>query len=140
MVIAAVWEKEQNLLNQNVKCYQEKWNRGHVLENSQAKLVWKFEFNLRKTSTSGRPNLMLEEKQTKTIPIYDMVWPQENNVEKKRLEKITNYRQLAFEIRESRPGFSGTIKEILKGLKICLKKMICGKRIMAEMQKTNDGQ
>ena len=31
--------KKQNLLGQNVKWYQEKWKRGHVLENSQAKLV-----------------------------------------------------------------------------------------------------
>ena len=48
---------------------------------------------------------MLEEKQTKTIWTCDMVCPQENNIEKKRLEKRTNYRQLVFEIRERRPGF-----------------------------------
>ena len=46
MVMAVAWAKEQNLLDQNVKWYQEKWKRGHVLENSQAKLVWDFEFNL----------------------------------------------------------------------------------------------
>ena len=39
MVMAVAWTKEQNLLDQNVKWYQEKWKRGHVLENSQAKLV-----------------------------------------------------------------------------------------------------
>ena len=43
---------------------------------------------------------MLEEKQTKTIWTCDMVCPQENNIEKKRLEKRTNYRQLAFKIGE----------------------------------------
>ena len=37
--MAAPWAKEQNLLNQNVKWYQEKWKRVHVLENSQVKLV-----------------------------------------------------------------------------------------------------
>ena len=31
MVMAVAWEKEQNLLDQNVKWYQEKWKRGHVL-------------------------------------------------------------------------------------------------------------
>ena len=71
-----------------------------ALENSQAQLVWDFEFNLRKTTTSRRPDLMLEEKQTKTIWTCDMVCPQENNIEKKRLEKRTNYRQLAFKIGE----------------------------------------
>ena len=38
MVMAVVWAKEQNLLDQNVKLYQEKWNRGHVLEKSQASI------------------------------------------------------------------------------------------------------
>ena len=43
MVMAVAWAKEQNLLDQYVKLYQEKWKRGHILENSQAKLVWDFE-------------------------------------------------------------------------------------------------
>ena len=55
-----------------------------------------------------------------------MTCPQENNIEKKRLKKRTNYRQLAFKIRERRPGFKvkvvplvislfgGGITEILK--------------------------
>ena len=48
---------------------------------------------------------MIQEKQTKTIQICDMACPQENNIEKKRMEKRTNYRQLAFKIKERRPGF-----------------------------------
>ena len=40
MVMAVAWAKEQNLLHRNVKWYQEKWNRRHVLENSQANLVF----------------------------------------------------------------------------------------------------
>ena len=51
-------------------------------------------------TASRRPDWMLEKKQTKTIWICDMTLPQENDIEKKRLEKKTNYRQLAFEIRE----------------------------------------
>ena len=39
MVMAFAWAKEKNLLDQNVKWYQQKWKRGHVLEYSQAKLV-----------------------------------------------------------------------------------------------------
>ena len=62
----------------------------------------------------------------KILWICDMACPQKNNIEKKRLEKRTNYRQLAFEIRQSRPGFKvkvvllvisafgGGMKEILK--------------------------
>ena len=33
-----------------------------------------------------------------------MTCPQEDKIEEKRLEKRTNYRQLAFEIRERRSG------------------------------------
>ena len=83
MVIAVTQAKEQNLLDQNVKWYQEKWKRRHVLQKSQAKLVWDFQFILWKTTTSRRPDLMLEEKQTKTIWICDMTCPQENNIERR---------------------------------------------------------
>ena len=67
MVMAVAWAKGRNLLDQNVKWYQEKWKRGHVLENSQAKLLWDSEFILRKTTTSSGSYLMFEENQAKTI-------------------------------------------------------------------------
>ena len=148
MVLAVAWAKEQNLLDQNVKWYEEKWKRGHDLENSQAKLVWDFEFNLRKKTTSRRPDLILEEKQTKTIWICDMACPQENNIEKTRLEKRTSYSQLAFEIRERRPGFKvkvvplvinvfgSGLKEMLKNLENMFEKDDLCERIGAEMQQT----
>ena len=125
-----------------------KVERGHDLENSQAKLVWDFEFNLRKKTTSRRPDLILEEKQTKTIWICDMACPQENNIEKTRLEKRTNYSQLAFEIRERRPGFKvkvvplvinvfgNGLKEMLKNLENMFEKDDLCERIGAEMQQT----
>ena len=74
--------------------------------------------------------------------------PQKNNIEKKRLEKKTNYRQLAFEIRERRPGFKvrvvplvisafgGGIKEILKELENMFEKDDLCERVVAEIQKT----
>ena len=116
--------------------------------SSQAKLVWDIEFNLRKTTTSRRPDLMLEEKQTKNMWICDMASPQENNIEKKRLEKRTNSRQLAFKIRERRPGFKvkvaplviiafgGGLKEILKELENMFEKDDLCERTVAEMKKT----
>ena len=44
-VMAVVWAKEQNLFDQNLKWYQENWNREHVLKNPPTKLVWDFELN-----------------------------------------------------------------------------------------------
>ena len=77
-----------------------------------------------------------------------MACPQENNIENKRLEKITNYRQLAFEIRVRRPGFKvkvvplvvsvfgGGLKEMLKELENMFEKYDLCERIGAEIQKT----
>ena len=76
-----------------------------------------------------------------------MSCPQENNIEKKRLKKRTNYRQLAFEIRERRPGFKVKvvplvispfgrgITEILKELENMFEKDELCERIVVEMQK-----
>ena len=85
MVMTFALKKKKNLIDQNLKWYQKKWNRRQVLKNSEVKLVSDFEINLQKTTTSRRPYFMLEEKETKTKWICDMACPQENNVEKKRL-------------------------------------------------------
>ena len=55
-----------------------------VLENDKAKLIWDFEFKLRKTKTSRRPHLILEEKDEKKIWICEMACPQQRSLEKKR--------------------------------------------------------
>ena len=86
-----------------------------MLENDKAKLIWDFEFKLRKTTTSRRPDLILEEKDEKKIWICDMACPQQRNLEKKRDEKRTNYRQLAFEMRERRPEYFITIVPVVIG-------------------------
>ena len=74
-----------------------------VLQNDKAKLVWDFEFHLRKTTTARRPDLILELKIDKKIWICDMGCPQQNNIGEKRAEKATKYRQIALETRERRP-------------------------------------
>ena len=71
------------------------------MENEQRKLVWDFEFNLQKTTTARRPDLILEDKEKKKICICDMACPQQQNIATKRLEKLTKYRQFAFETRET---------------------------------------
>ena len=142
MAMAVAWAKEQNLLDPTVKWYWERGNKGHILENSQAKLVWEFEFNLRKT-TSRRLDLMLEEKQTKTIWICHMPCLQEHNIEIETGKK--NQFQEAFKIKKRRSGFKvkvvllvisvfgGGIKEILKKLKNMFEKDDFCEKIVAEM-------
>ena len=115
MILAVIWAKEKGLIDEQVVWYKERWERGKVLENENAKLIWDFEFHLRKTTTARRPDLTLEDKNQKKIWICDMTCPQQQNIEAKRIEKLTKYRQLAFEMRERRPGFEIVIVPIAIG-------------------------
>ena len=74
-----------------------------VLENERGKFVWDFEFHLRKTTTVRRPELTLEDRAKKKTWICNVACPQQRNIEAKRLEKLTKYRQLAYESRERHP-------------------------------------
>ena len=67
MILAVAWEKQQELMDQESIWRQQKWDRGTVLENNKAKLVWDFEFHLRKTTTARRPDLIFELKIDKKI-------------------------------------------------------------------------
>jgi hypothetical protein len=128
--------------------YKEWWERGTVIENNKGKLVWDFEFHLRKTTTARRPDLILEDKEKKKIWICDMACPQQRNIDTKRLEKLTKYRQLAFEERERRPGYEivvvpliigalgGGMRQITKDMAKVFENGELLKRIVGEMQKT----
>ena len=48
MVFAKEWAKISKLLDKNVKWYEHSWEKGKVLENEKAKLLWDFEFRTRK--------------------------------------------------------------------------------------------
>ena len=61
MILAVTWAKEYELIGADTIWYKERWERGMVLENDKAKLVWDFQFNLRKTETARRPDLILEQ-------------------------------------------------------------------------------
>ena len=148
MILAVAWAKQQELVGQEVIWYQQRWDRGRVLEDDKAKLVWDFEFHLRKTTTATRPDLILELKTGKKIYICGMACPQQNNIWAKRTEKLSKYRQLAFETRERRPGYKiyvvpvvvGTLGGGIKALNVDLKKIFNNNELLDEvvavMQKT----
>ena len=152
MVMAIAWAKEYGLVAREVVWYKENWTRGKVLENANSKLIWDFEFNLRKTTTSRRPDLILEDKEKSKIWICDMACPQQANIVAKRHEKLTKYRQLAFELRERRLGYDVEIVPVVIGaLGGGIKQVLCdvervfskhpekerlAKATVAEMQKT----
>ena len=147
LMLAIVWAKKFELVDRETIWYQQKWSRGTTLENAKAKLVWDFEFHLRKTTTERRPDLVLEDKEEKMIFICDMACPQTPNVQTKREEKLTKYRQLAYEMRERRPGFKvyvvpvviGALGGGIKALKADLKKLFNDNELdetVALMQRT----
>ena len=67
MILAMGWAKQQELMDQEAIWYQQKWDRGMVLENNKAKLVQGFEFHLRKITTARRSDLILDLKIDKKI-------------------------------------------------------------------------
>ena len=115
MIMAVSWAKEYEVIGNEVIWYKERWERGAVLENDRGKLVWDFEFNLRKTTTARRPDPILEDKEKKKIWICDMVCPQQQNTATKQLEKLTKYRQLAFKTRERSAGYSVMVVPLIIG-------------------------
>ena len=93
--------------------YKERWERRVVFENDKGKLVWDFEFNLRKTTTARRLDLISEDNEKKKIWICDMACPQQRNIETKRIEKLAKYWQLAFETRERRQDCVVTVVPLI---------------------------
>ena len=59
---------------------------------------------MRKESTARRPDVTIEYKERKVIHLVDMACPSEKNVLEKNKEN-NKYQQLAFEVRERRPGY-----------------------------------
>ena len=143
MIMAVAWAKEHELIRTHMVWNEERWKRNTLIENDKAKQLWDFELNLRKT-TSRRPDLILEEK----IWICDMTCPQPHNIETKRLEKLTKYRQLAFEMRERRLGYEiiivpviigasgGGMRKMMSDIFKDFRKDEVVKKSAAEMQKT----
>ena len=83
MILAVTWTKEHNLIGADTMWYQERWERGMVLENNKAKLVLNFQLSLQKTEIARRPNLILETKCEKQIWFCDMACPMKQNIDTK---------------------------------------------------------
>ena len=127
-------------MDQETIWYQQKWDRGTVLEKNKAKLVWDFEFHLRKTTTARRPDLILELKIDKKIWICDMMCPQRSNICATRAAKMTKYRQIAFEMGKRRPGYKVYVDPVvvealgdgIRALRFDLKKVFENNELLDE--------
>ena len=115
MILAVAWAKECELIGEDTVLHKKRWERGTVLKKGKAKLVWDFEFNLRKTNTSRRPDLILEDKESKKIWICGMksVMVELSNV----LNKNELAKQVAGEMQKTiLMDSESTICKVLSGL------------------------
>ena len=103
------------MIDENIVWYKEKWEKGNVFENMKGKLVSDFESKLRQSSSASRPDLTLEDRETKRIWICEMAFIQENNIEAKVKEKVDKYQQLSFETRENHAGYRVKVVPLVVG-------------------------
>ena len=64
-----------------------RWEKGAVIERDGKKLFWDWEHRMRTNCTARRPNLTLEDTESKVIIVIDMASPNEMNKKEKRTEK-----------------------------------------------------
>ena len=102
-------------LIQEEKWYKFNWENNRIIENGEWKVMWDFQYQGRKENINRRPDLTIENKIKRKIWLYDMACPMENNIEKKKNEKLTKYRQIAFEIREKRKHYLVEIVPLIIG-------------------------
>ena len=141
MILAVAWAKQQELMDQEAIWYQQKWDRGTLLENEKAKLVQDFEFHLQKATSVIRPDLLLGLKIDKKIWICNMACPQQNNIGAKRDEKMMKFRQITFETIERRPGYEVYVVPVveaalgggIKALRFDLKKIFENNELLDEI-------
>ena len=115
MVLAVEWGKEAGLFEESTVWYRTAWKKGTVIEKPGKKLVWDFEYRMKKTTTVRRPDLTLQDAEECIICIVDMACPPEANIAEKHSEKLQNYQQFAFDIRERYAGFMVKIVPLVVG-------------------------
>ena len=70
---------------------------------------------MRRETTARRPDLVLEDADSKRIWIVEMACPMDENVVEKFKDEVRKYEQLAFETREKRHGYSVNIVPVKVG-------------------------
>ena len=114
-ILMTAWCKENKLMGNDEPWYKVKWDQGAVMENEEVKMSWDFEYSMRKESRARRPDVTIEYKERKLIQLVDMACPSEKNIHEKMAEKRQKYQQLAFEVRERRPGYRVEVIPVVIG-------------------------
>lgn len=89
--------KNLELLINSVPYY--KYNPSNILENESFTLYWDITIHTDKTISSNRPDITLINKNNKTTYFIEISTPNDTNIHKKYIEKITKYTELTQEIK-----------------------------------------
>ena len=72
-----------------------------VVSNDKCRILWNFPFSTTKQLAANRPDMVLLDHEDKTMWVFEMSCPAENNIKHKEEEKITKYQPLMFELRKT---------------------------------------
>ena len=87
-----------------------------VMENNKVKILWDFSMQTDKTIKANRPDLVIEEKEKKTLLLLDVSIPADKNTSLKTFEKLSKYQDLAIELERSWKLKTKTVPVIIGAL------------------------
>ena len=86
------------LANDQVEWYA--YDPDPVLENEHAKILWNFPVQTDHTVRHNKPDILLVDKNERHAIIIDIAVPSDYNITRKRAEKIQNYQDLSYELKQ----------------------------------------
>ena len=72
-----------------------------VVENNKVKILWDFSIQTDKTIKANRPDLVIEDKEKRTLLLLDVSIPADKNTSLKTFEKLSKYQDLVIELERS---------------------------------------
>ena len=77
-----------------------KYNPEPILENDSTKILWNFMIHTDREIRHNKPDITLMDKEARIVYLIDVAVPNAENITRKINEKITNYNDLAIEIKQ----------------------------------------
>ena len=92
--------RKYELLDNNIEEKWFKYDPEPLLEDENTKILWNFPIQTDHLVRHNKPDLLVIEKKKRKAFIIDIAVPNDNNIMKKRREKMLNYETLSFEIKQ----------------------------------------
>ena len=71
-----------------------------ITEIREVKVLWDFEIRTDHRLPARRPDIVVLDKETRTVQTIDVAVPADGNIKKKELEKMQKYKDLRLEIQK----------------------------------------